>query len=116
MGILNFDKPKKVTPTQEHNDHYSSDSGIAGTYVQNMSDEDRAKWKAKKIGGDDPRVEIRKTLNGTQIVLIVRLSGVTMSANGKMVFKHDEFEELSQAVAEANACLSQVLQPTSSTA
>jgi hypothetical protein len=59
--ILDFDKPKKLRPTVAHNAVHSSDSGVDGTYVPNMSRKDRAKWKAKQIGGDDPRVEIRKT-------------------------------------------------------
>lgn len=107
MSILDFEKPKKLNPTKEHQDRYSSDSGILGTYVPNMSDADRMKWKAKKIGGDGPRVEIRKTLRGTQLLLIVYKNGsVAMSANGKMVFHDGDFEELGQAVKEAQAILS----------
>ena len=47
-----------------HNSRNSSDSGIAGTYVPKMSAADRLKWRAKLIGGQDPRVEIRKTTVG----------------------------------------------------
>ena len=47
--LLCFDKPKKVRSTEEHNKTYMSDSGIAGTYVPNMSEEDKNKWKAKHI-------------------------------------------------------------------
>ena len=60
MGLLSFDKPKKVRSAEEHNKMFSSDSGIAGTYVPNMSKEDQLKWKAKHIKGDDERIEIRK--------------------------------------------------------
>ena len=62
MGLLSFDKPKKIRSTEEHNKMFSSDSGISGTYVPNMSKEDQLKWKAKHIKGDDERVEIRKEL------------------------------------------------------
>lgn len=112
MGILNFDKPKKVSPTKEHNDYFQSDSGVAGTYVPNMSEADLLKWKAKKIGGTDPRVEIRKTVKGhepgakypmsAQVLMVVRPNrSVVMSANGRMVFGPAVFDEFQQAVAEA---------------
>lgn len=71
MGILSFDKPKKIRSTEEHNKKFSSDSGIAGTYVPNMSKEDRLKWKAKHIKGDDERIEIRKELGGANVCVIV---------------------------------------------
>ena len=74
--ILDFEKPKKVRSTEEHNDLFSSDlfssdSGVAGTFVPNMSEEDRYKWKAKHITGNDERVEIRKTLGGSQVLIMV---------------------------------------------
>lgn len=71
IGILDFEKPKKVRSTEEHNDLFSSDSGVAGTFIPNMSKEDRYKWKAKHITGNDERVEIRKTLGGSQVLIIV---------------------------------------------
>lgn len=69
--ILSFDKPKKIRSTEEHNKKYSSDSGIAGTYVPNMSKEDRLKWKAKHIKGDDERIEIRKEFGGANALVVV---------------------------------------------
>ena len=71
MGLLSFDKPKKVRTTEEHNKMFSSDCGVAGTYVPNMSKEDELKWKAKHIKGDDERVEIRKEFGGANLVVIV---------------------------------------------
>jgi hypothetical protein len=68
---LSFDKPKKIRSTKKHNEKFLSDSGIAGTYVPNMSKEDELKWKAKHIGGEDERIEIRKTLNGVQLLIVV---------------------------------------------
>lgn len=69
--ILNFEQPKRLRSTEKHNEMYSSDSGIAGTYVPNMSEEDKNKWKAKRIGGEDERIEIRKTINGVQLLIVV---------------------------------------------
>lgn len=69
--LLCFDKPKKIRNTKEHNEMYSSDSGVAGTYVPNMSEEDKNKWKAKHIKGEDERIEIRKTINGVQLLIVV---------------------------------------------
>ncbi|HPI82924.1 MAG TPA: hypothetical protein PK122_06885 [Candidatus Paceibacterota bacterium] len=71
MGLLSFDKPKKIHSTEEHNKMFPSDSGISGTYVPNMSKEDQLKWKAKHIKGDDERVEIRKEFGGANLVVIV---------------------------------------------
>lgn len=124
MALLNFDVPKKVRSSKEHAAEFSSDTGIPGTYVPNMSKADLLTWKAKKIGGEDPRIEIRKTVDGkehghrrlsyAQVLLIVRPDGsVVMSANGRMVFDADpygtnEWNELHQAVAEAILCLREV--------
>ena len=68
--VLDFDKPQKVRSTEEHNDRFQSDAGVAGTFVPNMSEEDKNKWKAKHIKGEDERIEIRKTLD-SQLVIIV---------------------------------------------
>lgn len=118
--LLCFDKPKKVRSTEEHNKIYMSDSGIAGTYVPNMSEEDKNKWKAKHIKGDDERIEIRKTMNGVQVLIVVykkerpvkwnghnqsewnkRHQNVQMSMNGKLDMTWDEFWDISEAVKEA---------------
>jgi hypothetical protein len=69
--LLSFEQPKKIRPTKEHNEMYSSDSGVAGTYVPNMSDEDRKRWKGKHIKGEDERIEIRKSLSGVQLLIVV---------------------------------------------
>jgi hypothetical protein len=81
-----------------------------------MSDEDRSRWKAKKVLGKDPRIEIRKTTSGVdptlkyrgghtsaQILLIVRPGSVIMSGNGRMVFDNKSWKELEQIVAAAKA-------------
>jgi hypothetical protein len=69
--LLTFDKPKKVLTTEKHNKKFQSDSGIAGTYVPNMSKEDMNKWKAKHIKGEDERIEIRKTIECAQLLIVV---------------------------------------------
>jgi hypothetical protein len=66
---LCFEKPKKLRGTKEHNDKYSSDTNIPGTYMPNMRDEDMNKYKAKKILGEYPRLEVRKTVSGTQVLI-----------------------------------------------
>lgn len=121
MPILSFNVPKKLRSTEEHAAEHSSDTNISGTYVPNMSESDQLTWKAKKIGGEDPRIEIRKTVDGkehrhrrpsyAQVLLIVRPDGsVVMSANGRMVFDTDSYgtnlwNDLHQAVSEARECL-----------
>jgi hypothetical protein len=111
--ILQFDKPKKLRATTAHNAMHSSDTGIPGTYVPNMSKKNREAWKAKIIGGADPRVEIRKTVTGNdptlkrpstsaQMLLIVRLDGsVIMSANSRLAFDAKTLQALADAVDEA---------------
>ena len=118
--LLCFDKPNKVRSTEEHYKTYMSDSGIAGTYVPNMSEEDKNKWKAKHIKGDDERIKIRKTMNGVQVLIVVykkerpvkwnannrdewskRHQNVQMSMNGKLDMTWDEFWDINEAVKEA---------------
>ncbi len=113
--LLCWGNPKKIYSTEEHNDTYVADGAPPGAYVPNMGEDDKFRWKAKKIGGKDPRVEIRKTTEGrwcpvrmryegrAQALVVVRnpvLGGpyVTMSANGKAEF---DVAELKQAVDEA---------------
>ena len=122
--ILNFEKPKKIRSTQEHNNMFSSDSGVDGTYVPNMSEKDKLSWKAKHITGDHERVEIRKTVNGTQLLIIVykkenpvkydykkpqeykhRHQNVCMSMNGKLDMTTKDYFEMIQAIKEASDIL-----------
>lgn len=99
MSILVWDKPPKTKTTEEHNDYYIADSAPPGVYVPNMSVEWQKAWKAKKIGGTDPRVEIRKSTNGVQALIVVRRDGqVQMSMNGKATF---DITELATVLSEA---------------
>jgi hypothetical protein len=105
MGVLTWARPAKVMTDEEWR-AISADSAPPGVYVPNMSDADQAAWKAKAIRGKDPRVEIRKTARGTQVLIIVRPGPqVRMSMNGPAEFTPDEWHELGQVVAEAAAVL-----------
>lgn len=111
MPLLNFETPKKVRPV-----------GQSGPFEPNMSDADRDTYKAKWLrkGHADERIEIRKTFNGTQVVAVVfdkpdvrYIRGlaisehldVQLSANGKMDFTWDQWNELDKAVREAKNLL-----------
>jgi hypothetical protein len=116
---LYWQKPAKARSTAEHNEMHSSDS-VPGTYASNMSDEDFERWRAKKVGGEDPRVEIRTGgIAGANVVLIVRsefrpdpkcprwhtLGQVSLSLNGTAQMTFGQVDELYAAVQEARAAL-----------
>lgn len=113
--ILSWEKPKKARSTEAHNEAHQSDTGIPGTYVPNMSDADQEAWKARKIGGEHPRVEIRKTARGeslidgkptyAQILLVVTRDKVQISSNGKAVL---DAEQVMVAISEARTALRSV--------
>jgi hypothetical protein len=122
MSLLSFEKPKKVRDTKIHNEMFCSDSGIDGTYVPNMSEKDQNSWKAKHIKGDNERIEIRKTMNGTQMVIVVRKNKpvpysyqnkdwyeqknyVKISMNGPLWMDFDEQKEIQVAIDEAKTIL-----------
>ena len=103
--LLSWDKPKKAMTTEEWKG-LSADGAPPGVYTPNMSTEDMNKWRAKKVSGSDPRVEVRKTTDEeigadyfrSQVVLIVRKDTVVFSSNGKAAFNTDE---LLAAITEA---------------
>jgi hypothetical protein len=105
VSILDWSRPPKAMTTQEWQ-AISADSAPPGVWTPNMSREDALKWKARRIGGDTPRVEIRKTVTGgshyAQLLVVVTLEDVTMSMNGRAKFSMREFTELDQAVSEAH--------------
>jgi hypothetical protein len=104
---------------------HSSDSGVAGTYVPNMSEEDTKKWRGKHIKGQriDERIEIRKTIGGTQLLVVVykekrfthwkvnqaewykNHNNVRLSMNGKLDMTFDEYDEFVKVIAEAKQIL-----------
>lgn len=106
--MIKWDKPKKVRSTKEHNETYMSDSGVAGTYVPNMSEDDKQAWKGKHInkGKDNARVEVRKTFSSRDnyaqmLMVITKGEGVTISANGKMDMTFEELKEFNEVINEA---------------
>lgn len=120
--ILSWDKPEKVMTTEEWQ-RISADGAPPGVYTPNMSEGGMVKWKAKYVGGRNPRVEIRKTVlgpfrlakqpspwettrNTAQVLVIVDATTVRMSANGTADFEGWEFDQLHEAVAEARFVLS----------
>lgn len=116
--LISFDKPTKIRSTEEHNSYFSSDTGIAGTYVPNMSDADMKKWKGKHInkGKSNARIEIRKTIYN-QILIVVTLGGhelsyknekydIRISMNGPILLTFEQMEELNSVILEAKALLS----------
>lgn len=106
MTRLSWEKPKKLRPFSEHAQEYQSDTGIPGTYVPNMSLEEKSRWKAKYVGGDDPRVEVRVTIRGIQVVMVIRSSSdVELSMNGKLKGDYLVFSDFKAAIEEANARL-----------
>ncbi len=118
MGLLWMIKTKKARPTEEHNIACSSDCGVPGTYVPNMSREDRAKWKGKITGTrrGKPQIEIRKD----SFVTIVGLNGykykyydttkfnIHVGASGPIVMTFEGWEEWRQVVEEAKEILENI--------
>lgn len=107
MGVIDWNKPEKLRSTVEHNNMYSSDSGVAGTYMPNMSEEDMLKWKGKKfLKTDNPRVEIRKTMGSNVLITVTdKKPFVTISANGKIHMSEQIFNEFVEAINEARSIL-----------
>ena len=95
MELLDFTKPKRIRSTNEHNKKYQSDSGVAGTYVPNMSEENDKRWKAKHITGKYERIEIRKNMGGANVVIVVNKKSPvpvpTYRLDGK--YDHEAYKE-----------------------
>lgn len=104
MKVLYWDEVKKARQTEEHNE-YQADGAPPGTYRNNMSEEDEMRWRAKKIGGKDPRVEVRTSLPGANLVIVVRPDEMKISANGPMYFNHVKWEQFIKAIQEAKVAL-----------
>jgi hypothetical protein len=106
MSILYWQTPAKAMPREEW-EQISADGAPPGVYVPNMSKADRERWKAKRIGGTDRRVEVRKTLGGTQMLMVVRPDGsVKLSMNQGALFSASDLIDMWEAVAEARLDLS----------
>lgn len=111
--VLCWDKPPLAQPYADWA-AYQADSAPPGTYMPNMSDEWKNRWKAKLLGQRSPRysrlrVEVRKTVTGgpyAQVLIVVYHDGqVRMSMNGAAHFSKREFAELQLAVTEAREAM-----------
>lgn len=113
--VLSWDKPQRKMSKEDWK-AISADGAPPGVYTPNMSEADKAKWKAVKKGQNsgDLRVEIRKTVSGdtpekqhcyAQVLLVVRKDSVALSCNGTAVFTADEADEMAKAIAEARLAL-----------
>lgn len=123
---ISWDKPQKIRTSEEHGDIFSSDTGVHGTYVPNMSTEDMNKWKGtiKYKTTDHPFIELRKTFNRdhcyAQMFVIVALNGykykndlpetskstnVRISCNGPVAMDLNDWCELNENIQEATAML-----------
>ena len=129
--LIDWNKPKKVRPTKDHNTTFSSDSGVDGTFVPNMSKKDMVAWKGKHInkGKDHARIELRKTFEGTQLLIILAKDGwdfkhesrtpdswgrstlgknVRISMNGPLILTFAEMEEIQDVITEAKIELGEI--------
>lgn len=108
MGLLKWDKPKQVASAEEWNKEWSSSAEAPGTYVPNMSEEDRLSWKAELQGTRKPpvRVTVRKTTaNGVQMKMVVFENHIDLSMNGSARLSNSELTNLSLAVSEARSAM-----------
>lgn len=106
MSILKFYVPTKIHSTEEHNKTYSSDSEIAGTYVPNMSEKDMYTWKGKHIKGDNERVEIRKTFDGVQgLIVVYKNESMKISFNGSAKLNDIDWKDFIDVVREAKGVM-----------
>ena len=77
MSLIKWDKPKKLRTTKKHNEMYSADCEVDGTYVPNMSRLDTEMWKGtlKTHKDGSGQVELRKTFGSTQLLIVVADDG-----------------------------------------
>jgi hypothetical protein len=117
--VLFWDKPRRIMTEERRRDTFSSDSGVPGTYVPNMSDTDVKRWKAKLVGhkAGHPQVEIRKD----QTVIVVSLGGgykykhyepdktkginLHIASSGPLQWTWKDLENLGLAIEEAKEVL-----------
>lgn len=121
MKILTFEKPKKITNDPESLGGFCG--GPEGGYIPNMSQEDIEKYKAKKVGGEVPRVEIRVS-HPSEVLIKVKnkfinppknvwndpswklardhgSKNIKISMNGPVELTFDEWEIFKEAINEA---------------
>jgi hypothetical protein len=121
---LMWDKPARKMPVETWK-NISADDAPPGVYIPNMSDEDADKFRGKLCGtkSGKPRVEIRTSRGGSQLLCQVSLVGISdneweerrgekwnvrISSNGPVKLSFDDWNELNQCIAEAKAKLENV--------
>ncbi len=104
--ILTWEKPPRAVPPEEHA-AFQADGAPPGTYVPNMPEEWRTAWKAKLCGQRTGwlRVEIRKSVQGIQVVIIVEKERIQISQNGTAAWSDQDWAALNQAVGEAREAI-----------
>lgn len=110
--VLTWERPPKAE-TYEDWAAWQADSAPPGTWVPNMDDAWKLKWKAKMAGqrSGDLRVEIRKSTGvrhagSVQVLIIVSEEGtVTVSMNGAAGFSGEDWQQMYSAVAEARRAI-----------
>jgi len=125
MGILSWEKPKRVRSKEEHA-KISADGAPPGVYVPNMSEDDQLKWKAKLVGVKVgyPQVEIGKTFRGNGLVILVSLGNgyqykyykreetkglnIHLASSGPQQMTFQDFEDMNVAVQEAKEALEKI--------
>lgn len=71
MGVLEFEKPPKKMSTEEWK-ALSADGAPPGVYTPNMSYDDRRRFKAKQVGGEFPRIEVRVSLPSECVIKVLK--------------------------------------------
>lgn len=109
MGVLYWGTPAKAAPPEEW-EEISADGAPPGVWTPNMSRPDMLRWKAKLIRGkrkaDGMRIEVRKTVEGAQLLMVVFEDGtMQVSANGKLFLRAEDWMDMKLAVAEARDSL-----------
>ena len=122
-GLIMWDKPKKLVPSSDHNERYSSDTGIPGTYVSNMSNEDKKRWKGKIVNKKFSfcHIEIRRHFKNCNLLMLVCLKGynrgsdknrefegVKISVNGSMHLSPQDLIEFNEVIREAKNILNEL--------
>lgn len=110
--VLTWEKPPRAEPYEQWA-AYQADSAPPGTWVPNMDDSWKLRWKAKMAGQrtGELRVEIRKSAGvrhagSVQVLIIVGEDAtVTMSMNGAAEFSAEDWQQMFSAVAEARRAI-----------
>lgn len=94
MSILMWEKPEKILSDEEWK-AISADGAPPGVYTPNMSPDDARRFKAKvvKPKTGPRRVEIRVTVDGVQVVVMVAAEPVPEPPRPTTSMSHEESRE-----------------------